>query len=449
MDYAVDDRVIPFSSDAEASVLGGLMLDNLAFDSVCEHVNAEDFYHAANRYIYDAIEQLAAENTPFDVLTLCDRLESKGHLNDAGGLDYLSNLIESCPSAVNAVSYAKIVKEKALFRSLILLGGDLQETAKRPDGAKPAAIRDEYEQKLFDLGGESKTETGATITETMQLMLEDMDHSFNNPDEKRGMGTGLTDLDRDWGGGEPGDLVIVAARPSMGKTSFAMNMVQGPVLDDKRCVVFSMEMPKKQLSERLTASVGSVELQKIRDPKTMDESDWPKVTAAFSMIKDKPLIIDDTPGLSPTQMRSRCRRYARQLGGGIDLIMVDYLQLMQVPGKANRTEEISEISRRLKALAKEFDCPVIALSQLNRQLEQRPNKRPIMSDLRESGAIEQDADVILFIYRDEVYDEDSPDKGKAEIIRAKFRNGEIGTTYLSWQGKYTRFGNLAHHGYEQ
>jgi len=295
------------------------------------------------------------------------------------------------------------------------------------------------------LGNGEKEGAGTLVTEALQSMLEDLDHRFNNPNDTKGLSTGLDSLDKDLNGLENGDLIIVAARPSMGKTSFAMQLTQAPMLAGKSTVVFSLEMPKQQLMERMVSNVGSVELARIKKPELMEDGDWPKVTTAFSMIKDKPMIIDDTSGLSPTQMRARCRRYARQLGGRIDLIMVDYLQLMQVPGiKNNRTEEISQISRSLKALAKEFDCPVIALSQLNRSLEQRPNKRPIMSDLRESGAIEQDADLILFIYRDEVYDEDSPDKGVAEIIRAKFRNGEIGTTKLAWIGKYTKFGDLAY-----
>lgn len=448
MSAANDSRLsIPFSSDAERAVLGALMLDNHAFDNVCEHVSADDFYHAANKHIYEAIEALAAENSPFDLLTMFDHIREKGHASDVGGPDYLSDVYDSCPSAANAVSYAKIVREKALLRGLIVVGGDLQERAKNPDGDKPDVIRDEYEQKLFDLGGGQGDNLGVMVTEALEEMLVDLDYRHKNPNETKGLSTGLTDLDSDINGFENSDLIILAARPSMGKTSLAMNLVQAPMLDGKNCVVFSLEMPKKQLMERLVSSVGTVELGRIRNPREMDDGDWSKVTAAFSMIKDKNLIIDDTSGLSPTQMRSRCRRYARQMGGGIDIIMVDYLQLMQASGCGNRTEEISKISRSLKALAKEFDCPVIALSQLNRSLEQRPNKRPIMSDLRESGAIEQDADLIMFIYRDEVYDEDSPDKGTAEIIRAKHRNGEIGTTRLSWLGKYTKFGNLAHGGY--
>lgn len=444
---AVNDQPlgVPYSGEAEVSVLGALMLDNQCWDSVCEHVAAEDFYFVAHRYMFLAIEQLAAENSPFDVFIVSDRLKVNGHLDDCGGMGFVSDVVERCPSAVNAISYAKIVREKATLRGLIVVGGDLQEQAKNPDGAKPDEIRDEYEQRLFDLGNGEKEGQGATVTDALQEMLVDLEHRHQNPNETKGLSTGLTKLDEDLNGLENGDLIIVAARPSMGKTSFAMQLTQAPMLNNKRCVVFSLEMPKKQLMERMVANLGSVELGRLRNPAEMDEADWPKVTTAFSMIKDKPMIIDDTSGLSPTQMRARCRRYARKLGGGIDLIMVDYLQLMQVPGiKNNRTEEISQISRSLKALAKEFDCPVIALSQLNRSLEQRPNKRPIMSDLRESGAIEQDADLILFIYRDEVYDEDSPDKGIAEIIRAKFRNGEIGTTYLAWLGKFTKFGNLAH-----
>ncbi len=447
---AVNDFNIPCAPEAEAGVLGGLMLDNQAYDVVCESVSADDFFNGHHKRIYQCIEFLAKNNQPFDTLTLGDALGNRDQLAEIGGLEYLAFLSESCPSAVNAGGYAKIVREKALARGLLTMGNDMIEAVKSPGDKSAADISEEFEQKLYQMGEGTEEKMGRTVTEGLVAMLENLDYRFNNPDETKGISSGFKDLDSDINGFEPADLVIIAGRPSMGKTSFAMNLVKAPVLEGKKVVVFSLEMPEQQLQERLVSSVGRIELSHLRDPKLMDDGDWAKVSAAFSMLKDKDLIIDDTAGLSPTQMRARTRRYARQMGG-VDMIMVDYLQLMQIPGSKgdNRTNEISTISRSLKALAKEFDCPVLALSQLNRALEQRPNKRPVMSDLRESGAIEQDADLIMFIYRDEVYDENSPDKGIAEIIRAKHRNGEIGTTRLAWLGKYTSFGDLAPGSYQQ
>ncbi len=446
---AVNDFKIPCAPDAEKSVLGGLMMDNQTYDEVCESVCADDFFNGHHKRIYECIEGLAKQNQPFDTLTLGDALGNRDQLAEIGGLEYLAHLSDSCPSAINTGAYAKIVHEKSLQRGLLAMGNDMIEAVKTPGDKTAADISEEFEQQLYQLGEGTEENMGRTITEGLMSTLDNIQYRFDNPDASKGLSSGFKDLDEDIKGFEPADLVIIAGRPSMGKTSFAMNLVKAPVLDGKKVVVFSLEMPEQQINERLLSSVGKLELSHIRETKLMDDLDWSKLTTAFGMLKDKDLIIDDTAGLSPTQMRARTRRYARQMGG-IDMIMVDYIQLMHVPGiKNNRTEEISQISRSLKALAKEFNCPVLALSQLNRQLEQRPNKRPVMSDLRESGAIEQDADLIMFIYRDEVYDENSPEKGIAEIIRAKHRNGEIGTTRLAWLGKYTSFGDLAPGSFQQ
>ncbi len=442
-DLTIDDTVIPQALSAECSVLGGLMLDNNAFDNVCEVVSAADFMRAAHGQIYKCIEELARQNQPFDVLTLSEVLSSKALLDEMGGVQYLSDSVEHCPSAANVVAYGQLVHEKALQRGLIGLGKDLQVAAKAPGEKSATQVGDEFEQKLYALGSSNEKKTGVTLNEALKNALASLEHRFNNPGVNLGISTGFTDLDTDISGLNPSDLIIIAARPSMGKTSFAMNLVSAAGLAKKKVVVFSLEMSEQQLTERLIASIGGVSLAKIKDPSKLEDSDWAKVTAAYTMLNDLDIIIDDSAGLSPTQVRARCRLYARQMGG-LDMVMVDYLGLMQVPSiKNNRTEEVSVISRSLKALAKEFDCPVLALSQLNREVEKRPDKRPTMADLRDSGAIEQDADLIMFIYRDEVYNEDSPQKGIAEIIRAKHRNGEIGTTRLAWIGKFTKFGNLA------
>ena len=444
-------KIPPNSKEAEQSVLGGLMLDNRAFEDVAERIQAQDFYRHQNRLIYSVIEKLSDEEKPFDLLTLSDELADQEELENCGGLAYLTELVESTPSAANITAYADIVKEKSLLRRLAEAATDIADKAFNPKGDNPQSIISDAEKRIAEVGeGGGKKDSGPEhVNPIMSRTLEKIEELFNMPDGLTGLTTGFTDLDKRTNGFQAADLVIVAGRPSMGKTTFAMNLCENALLATNRPVlVFSMEMPKEAILMRMYSSIGRIPSGKLRSGK-LDEEDWPKLTSAFNLLKDKPLYVDDTAALTPQEMRARCRRVYRE-NNDLALVMVDYLQLMTVAGKSEgRTQEISEISRSLKAIAKEFGCPVIALSQLNRSLEQRPNKRPVMSDLRESGAIEQDADIISFIYRDEVYNEDSPDKGIGEIIIGKHRNGEIGTDRLAFIGKYTRFENLAPGYYDE
>ncbi|MEY8204711.1 MAG: replicative DNA helicase [Bermanella sp.] len=444
-------KMPPNSVEAEQSVLGGLMLDNRAFEVVSERLQPGDFYRAQHAQIYTLIIKLADEDKPFDVLTLSDELNDIEELANSGGLAYLSELVENTPSAANIAAYADIVKEKALFRRLAEAATDIADSAYNNMGSEALDLISDAEKKIAEVaeGGGKKDAGPEHVNAIMSRTLEKIEELFNMPDGLTGLTTGFTDLDTRTNGFQTADLVIIAGRPSMGKTTFAMNLCENALLaTDLPVLVFSMEMPKESILMRMYSSVGRIPSNRLRSGK-LDEEDWPKLTSAFNLLKDKPLYIDDTAALTPQEMRARCRRVYRENNNRLGLVMIDYLQLMTVAGKSEgRTQEISEISRSLKALAKEFECPVLALSQLNRSLEQRPNKRPVMSDLRESGAIEQDADIIAFIYRDEVYNEDSPDKGIGEIIIGKHRNGEIGTDRLAFIGKYTRFENLAAGFYE-
>jgi replicative DNA helicase len=403
-----------------------------------------------HRLIFEAIAKLAEKNRPIDALTIYEQLDVMGEQENAGGVAYLSELAASAASASNVVAYAEIIRERAVLRHLIQVAGEISESARQPAGRSVSEILDAAESKVFKISEDRPSRGGPQdVRHYLDLALERIDHLYQSDSELTGLSTGFRELDRMTAGLQPADLVIVAGRPSMGKTSFAMCMVEAAVIKgDAPTLVFSMEMPGEAIVMRMLSSLGRIDQTKVRTGKLSSE-DWPRLTSAFQLLNDRPLYIDDTPALTPTEMRSRARRVARQHGGKLGLIMVDYLQLMQVSGTSeNRAGEISEISRSMKALAKELHCPVIALSQLNRSLEQRPNKRPVMSDLRESGAIEQDADVICFIYRDEVYNENSESKGVAEIIIGKQRNGPIGTTRLAFLGQYTRFEDLAPGSYE-
>lgn len=443
-------KIPPHSVEAEQAVLGGLMLDNRRFDEVAEIVTAVDFYRQDHRLIYAAVERLASESEPLDVVTLAEYLERAGDIEDAGGLSYLAELAEKTPSAANIRAYAQIVSERSILRQLIEVSGGIVDSAFNPLGRTSADLLDEAERNVFRIA-ESRTKEGTgpkPINPILTQALTRIEELFESGEGVTGLTTGFSDLDEWTSGMQPSDLIIVAGRPSMGKTTFAMNIVENALLSSgEPILVFSMEMPADALVMRMLSSLGRIDQTRMRSGR-LEEEDWPRLTSAVSLLKDKPLYIDDTPGLSPTEMRSRARRIARENGGKLSLIMVDYLQLMRVPGNTEgRTAEISEISRSLKGLAKELSVPVVALSQLNRSLEQRPNKRPVNSDLRESGAIEQDADVIMFVYRDEVYNEDTQDKGIAEIIIGKQRNGPIGTVRLAFIGKYTKFEDLAHGDY--
>lgn len=435
-------KIPPHSIEAEQAVLGGLMLDNQAWDKIADKIVEEDFYRADHRAIFATVANLAERNKPFDVVTLSERLDSMGDLESVGGLAYLGMLANETPSAANIVAYADIVRERSVLRQLIQVGTEIANDGYQAEGRESRELLDVAEQKVFRITDQStRAKQGFRALPTLLTSVVDrIDTLYNEDSHITGLPTGFDDFDERTAGLQAGDLIIVAGRPSMGKTSFAMNMAEHAAIKTKKTVaIFSMEMSGEQLALRMVASLGRIEMQKIRTGK-LSEEDWPRVTSAVSMLAEVPIYIDDGSALSPTEIRARSRRIKREHGLG--MIVVDYIQLMQVPGSSeNRATEISEISRSLKALAKELDVPVVAISQLNRSLEQRPNKRPIMSDLRESGAIEQDADLIVFIYRDEVYNEETEQKGIAEIIISKQRNGPIGTGRLTFLGQYTRFEN--------
>ncbi|MDT8880212.1 replicative DNA helicase [Halomonas saccharevitans] len=444
-------KVPPHSVEAEQSVLGGLMLDNQAWDNVADRLVADDFHRYEHRLVFNVMASLAESGRPLDVVTLSEALEGRDQLDTVGGLAYLAELARNTPSASNIRAYADIVRERATLRKLIRAASQIADGAFSPQGRPADELVDEAERLVFQIS-EERPKSGGPIgmSELLTKAVDRIDELFNMQGEMTGLSTGFRDLDEMTSGLQPSDLVIIAGRPSMGKTTFAMNLVEHAVISsDKPVMVFSMEMPADSLMLRMLSSLGRIDQTRVRTGQLEDE-DWPRLTSAVNLLKDKQLFIDDTAALSPSEMRSRIRRVVREQGN-LGLIMIDYLQLMQIPGfSENRTGEISEISRSLKGLAKEFGCPVVALSQLNRSLEQRPNKRPVMSDLRESGAIEQDADIIGFVYRDEVYNPDNPDnQGLAEVIIGKQRNGPIGTVHMAFIGKYTRFEDLAPDSYRE
>ncbi len=437
-------KMQPHSVEAEQSVLGGLLLSADSWDAVAESVGASDFYRPSHRLIFRQIAQLAEASAPVDVITVADKLQARGELDAAGGLPYLAELAQNTPSASNIRAYAQVVRERASLRKLIEAAQEIAESGFNPEGRRSDELIDQAERRIMQIAEEGPKAGGPRdINPLLKAALGRIDELFQSGGDITGLSTGFIELDRMTSGLQDSDLIIVAGRPSMGKTSFAMNLVEHAVLTQKKPIlVFSMEMPADSLIIRMLSSIGRIDQTRLRNGK-LDQEDWPKLSGAVTKLKDVPLFIDDTPALTPTEVRSRARRVARE-NGGLGMIMVDYLQLMQVAGSSEgRTAEISEISRSLKAIAKEFKVPVVALSQLNRSLEQRPNKRPVNSDLRESGAIEQDADLIMFIYRDEVYHEESEEKGIAEIIIGKQRNGPIGICRLAFIGQYTRFENLA------
>lgn len=437
-------KIPPHSIEAEQSVLGGLMLDNGAWDKVIEWITEDDFYRYDHKLIFRAIRKLADQSQPLDVITLSEALSTTKELDQVGGLAYLIELAENTPSATNVGAYAEIVRERSIMRQLIAAANKIAEQSFNPAGRTSNELVDEAERVVFQIAEQGQRGSGPLgIQKVLRRAIQRIDSLFHNKNAVTGLSTGFTDLDEMTSGLHPGDLVIVAGRPSMGKTTFAINIVEHVAIKTQKPVLFfSLEMPSDQIVIRMLSSLGQIIQSNLRTGH-LSADDWVRVTSSVSLLTETKLFIDETPGISPTEMRARARRVVRE-HGEIGLIVVDYLQLMQVPGnKENRTSEISEISRSLKLLAKELSVPVIALSQLNRELEHRPNKRPIMSDLRESGAIEQDADLIAFVYRDEVYNKESEDKGKAEIIIGKQRNGPIGTVSLSFQGQYCRFVNFA------
>jgi len=460
---ASENSSLPHSIEAEQAVIGGLMLDNQRFDNVAETISEEDFYRESHREIYRMLTKLSEAGQPLDVITLSEELNRHQTLDSVGGLAYLMEMASQTPSAANIGAYAKIIRERATLRRLIGAANEITRSSHNPAGLDSDDLLQLAEKRVSEIAEDRPKEGGfLDVNALLKISVEKIDERFRSDAGITGLSTGLDELDKRTSGWQPGEMIILAARPSMGKTALALNFVEAALMSqEKPTLVFSMEMPADSLVMRMLSSIGRIDAGKLRDG-SLTEEDWPKLSAAVAKLKDKPLFIDDTPGLTPQDVRARVKRVTR--GHQIALqqkhpnktldeleylakpamIMLDYLQLMTVAGKSEgRTQEISEISRSLKALAKEYECPVIALSQLNRGVEQRPNKRPMNSDLRESGAIEQDADIILFIYRDDYYNEDSPDKGIAELITGKQRNGEIGIDKAAFVGKYTRFENLA------
>ncbi|MCR9906838.1 replicative DNA helicase [Vibrio campbellii] len=440
-------KVPPHSLEAEQSVIGGLLLDNERWDTVAERVVSSDFYSRPHRLIFEGVKTILEDGKPLDLITLSEYLERHEQLEDVGGFAYLADLAKNTPSAANINAYADIVAERAIVRGLIGVANEIADAGYDPQGRSSEDLIDMAESKVFAIA-ESRTsenEGPQNVDNILEKTLERIEMLYKTPqDGVTGVNTGFNDLNKKTAGLQGSDLVIVAARPSMGKTTFAMNLCENAAMDqDKPVLIFSLEMPAEQLMMRMLASLSRVDQTKIRTGQ-LDDEDWARISSTMGILMQKKnMYIDDSSGLTPTEVRSRARRVARE-HGGLSMIMVDYLQLMRVPALSdNRTLEIAEISRSLKALAKELNVPVVALSQLNRSLEQRADKRPVNSDLRESGSIEQDADLIMFIYRDEVYNPDSPYKGTAEIILGKQRNGPIGSVRLTFQGQHSRFDNYA------
>ena len=437
-------RVPPHSIQAEQAVLGGLMLENGAWDQVADRVGQRDFYRREHQLIFQAVAALAERGKPFDVVTLAEELDHKGELNGAGGFAYLGALANDTPSAANIRAYADIVREHSVVRQLIRVGTEIADSGYRPDGRRVPELLDSAEQKVFEIAQQKARDSAGfvPIKNLLTKAVNRIELLYERDDPITGVSTGFNDLDDMTSGLQPADLVVIAGRPSMGKTSFAMNIAENVAIKSKLPVaVFSMEMPGEALTLRMISSLGRIDQHRVRTGR-LEDPEWARLTSAVSLLAEAPIFIDDMAALTPTEVRARARRLVRE-AGSLGLIVIDYLQLMQAPSEGEtRATEISIISRSLKALAKELNVPVIALSQLNRNLEQRPNKRPVMSDLRESGSIEQDADIVIFIYRDEVYNEDSPDKGIAEIIIGKQRNGPIGTVRLTFLGQYTKFENF-------
>ncbi len=441
-------KVPPNSVEAEQSLIGGLMLDKTAWDKVADVVTAFDFYRNDHRIIFAGIADLVEHGSPCDVITVSEFLDKRGELDKAGGLEYLAALANETPGAANARAYANIVRERAMLRSLINAGNEIAGSAFATDGRSASDLVDEAERRVFAIA-EHGARGRAGFRALRQILPETVDRIdilHQSDGDITGIPTGYGEFDKLTAGLQNGDLVIIAGRPSMGKTTLAVNIAENAAIGSKiPTAIFSMEMPAQQLAFRMISSLGRVDMRHLRTGQFPDE-DWSRINTAVQLMSDAPIFIDDTAGLSPTEIRARARRLQREHGLG--LIVVDYLQLMQVPGNTeNRATEISEISRSLKALAKELELPIIVLSQLNRSVEQRTDKRPVMSDLRESGAIEQDADVIVFIYREEVYNADTPKRGLADISIAKQRNGPIGDFLLTFVGKYTKFENFVPDAY--
>jgi len=447
-------KVPPHSIEAEQSILGGLLIDNKAIDRIAGQVSASDFYRNDHRIIFTHISKLIDNNDPADIVTVAESLEQNAELTKVGGVAYLGLVAENTPTASNITGYAKIVRERSIMRNLVEVGSDIVESAFSPQGKDAQQLLDESESKIFQIAdaGTSEKLGFIDIKELLPKAAQRIDdlYQLDDPNGVTGVPSGYSDLDQKTAALQPGDLIIIAGRPSMGKTSLALNIAEHVGMKAGLPVaIFSMEMGAAQLTMRLLGSVGKLDQHKMRIGQLEDE-DWPKLTNALGVLNEAPIFIDEGSALNSYEVRARARRLHRQQGK-LGLIVIDYIQLMSSANEQsteNRATEVSEISRSLKALAKELNVPVVALSQLNRSVESRPDKRPMMSDLRESGAIEQDADVIMFIYRDEVYNPETAEKGVAEILLSKQRNGPTGTVKLTFLGQYTRFENYANPGYD-
>ena len=443
-------KVPPHSIEAEQSLLGGLMLDHSSWDKIADVVGEQDFYRKDHRLIFAAIASLAEDANPCDVVTVSEFLDNRGELDQAGGLEYLATLANETPGAANARSYARILRERSMLRSLISAGNEISGAAFSTDGRSATEIVDEAERLVFEIAefGARARAGFKPLKQILPTAVDRIDLLHQSDGEITGISSGFVEFDKMTAGLQGGDLIVIAGRPSMGKTTLAVNIAENAAIGSRvPTAIFSMEMPSEQLAFRMISSLGRVNQTHLRTGNFPDE-DWSRINTAVQLMSEAPIFIDDSAGLSPTEIRARARRLQREHGLG--LIVVDYLQLMSVPGnKENRATEISEISRSLKALAKELSVPIIALSQLNRSVEQRTDKRPVMSDLRESGAIEQDADLIIFIYREEVYNQDTPRKGIADISVAKQRNGPIGDFPLTFVGRYTKFENWVPDSYAE
>ena len=432
-------RSLPQSIEAEQSVIGSMIIDKSAIVQVAERLEENDFYRDGHKIIFRAIFEMFKNDTAVDLLTLLEYLKSNDLLEKAGGVTYITEVSSSVPTTANLSSYIKIVEEKSTLRKLIKASTSIIEDSYNKQG-EVASVLDKAEKKIFDIAEKRTSSDFDPLNVVLERGFLEIERLFNNRGEITGVGSGIKDLDAKTSGFQKGDMVLIAARPSMGKTTFALNIAENAALrEGKSVVIFSLEMSKEQLAYKLLCSEANVDMLKLRTG-TLEDQDWENIARATGPLSKAKIYIDDTAGVSVMEMRSKCRKLKMEYG--IDLILIDYLQLMSGSSSENRQQEVSEISRSIKALAKEMQCPVIALSQLSRAPEQRADHRPMLSDLRESGSIEQDADVVMFLYRDEYYNKESEDRGVAECIIAKQRNGPVGTVKMAWLGQFSRFGDL-------
>ncbi|WP_024621599.1 replicative DNA helicase [Metaclostridioides mangenotii] len=432
-------RVPPHSVESEQSILGSILLDKDAMITVAEIINPDDFYKEAHKIIYESMVSLSNKSEPIDIITLTEELKGKGHLTDVGGISYITSLSTVVPTTSNVKFYTDIVKEKSVLRKLIKASNDIIKLGYEKS-IKIEDVIDQAEKKIFDISQEKASDDFKPINEVLMDTYDMIEQLYTNKSDVTGVTTGFKDLNKKMNGFQRTDLILIAARPAMGKTAFSLNLVQNAAIKGNASVaVFSLEMSKEQLVQRMLSSQSSVDLKRIKTG-TLGDSDWPRIIDAMAVLSDTKIHIDDTPGIKISELRSKCRKL--KIEQGLDLVLIDYLQLMEGDGKnESRQQEIAQISRSLKILAKELNCPVIALSQLSRAPEQRADHRPMLSDLRESGSIEQDADIVMFLYRDEYYNSDSESKNICEVIISKNRHGETGAVELVWLGEVQRFGD--------